>query len=122
MDEPDGFEVTGFVMIPPTAAIPRRRFGRPREELVRISKGESKFRRAILQMCGLVCAVTGRCPAGILEAARIRPFAKRGIHELKDGISLRADIHQLFDAGRVAIDPDKLVLVTQASAVLYQCY
>ena len=109
-------------MIPPNYGDPPTSFRSSTEELVRISKGESKFRREILQMCGLVCAVTGRCPAGILEAARIRPFAKRGIHELKDGISLRADIHQLFDAGRVAIDPDKLVLVTQASAVLYQCY
>ncbi|WP_336882704.1 HNH endonuclease signature motif containing protein [Rhodococcus globerulus] len=66
--------------------------------------------------------MAGWCPAEILEAVNIRAFAKHGIHELKDGISLRADIHQLFDAGRVAIDPDKLVLVTQASAVLYQCY
>lgn len=56
--------------------------------------------------------MTGRCPAEILEAAHIRAFAKNGIHELKDGISLHADIHQLFGAGRVAIDPEKLVLVT----------
>ncbi|WP_390889177.1 HNH endonuclease [Rhodococcus qingshengii] len=62
-------------------------------------------------MCGLVCAAIGRCPAEILKAAHIRPFAKYGTHELKDGISLHADIHQLFDAGRVAIDPEKLVLV-----------
>lgn len=63
-------------------------------------------------MYGLVWAVTGWCPAEILEAAHICAFAKHAIHELKDGILLRVDIHQLFDAGRVAIDPDKLVLVT----------
>ncbi|MEU4060336.1 HNH endonuclease signature motif containing protein [Rhodococcus qingshengii] len=54
----------------------------------------------------------GPCPAETVEAAHIRAFAKHGIHELRDGISLRADIHQLFGAGRIAIDPDKLVLVT----------
>ncbi|WP_368665143.1 HNH endonuclease signature motif containing protein [Rhodococcus erythropolis] len=42
------------------------------------------------------------CPAETVEAAHIRAFAKHWIHELRDGISLRADIHQLFGAGRVA--------------------
>lgn len=82
------------------------------ESIVRIRKGQSKFRRELLQMYGLVCAATGPCPDEILEAAHIRPFAEHGTHDLKDGILLRADIHRLFDAGRVAIDPDKLVLVT----------
>ncbi len=92
------------------------------EAIVRIRKGQSKFRRALLQRYGLVCAVTGPCPAEILKAAHIRPFAEHGTHELKDGILLRADIHQLFDAGRVTIDPENLVLVMHPGLDRYPHY
>jgi hypothetical protein len=45
-------------------------------------------------MHGLVCAVPGQCSAEIRssKAAHIRVFTKRGIHQLKDGSSLRAEI------------------------------
>ncbi|MCJ0907326.1 HNH endonuclease signature motif containing protein [Rhodococcus sp. ARC_M6] len=66
--------------------------------------------------------MTGPCPAEILEAAHIRAFAKHGTHELKDGILLRADIHQLFEEGRVAIHPEKLVLVMHPGLDRYLNY
>lgn len=75
-------------------------------------RGKASFAEVFWRCTELVCAVIGPCQAETVEAAHIRVFAKHGIHELRDGISLRADIHQLFGAGRVAIDPDKLVLIT----------
>ncbi|WP_411742752.1 HNH endonuclease signature motif containing protein [Rhodococcus sp. IEGM 1366] len=62
--------------------------------------------------------MSGRDPRG----CPLRPFAQHGTHDLKDGILLRADIHQLFDVGRVTIDPDKLVLVTHPGLDRYPDY
>lgn len=90
--------------------------------IVRTRLGQSQFRRELLKMYGLVCAVTGPCPAEILEAAHIRGFAEHGIHDLKEGILLRADIHQLFDAGRIAINPETLVLETHPLLDRYPHY
>lgn len=41
-----------------------------------------------------------------MEAAHIRPYADGGVHEAKNGLLLRRDIHSLFDAGYVTVTPD----------------
>lgn len=96
--------------------------GGHRQAIVRTRLGQSKFRRELLKMYGLVCAVTGPCPAEILEAAHIKGFAEHGQHDLKEGILLRSDLHRLFDAGRLAIDPDTLLLVVHPALDQYPSY
>ena len=36
----------------------------------------------------------------------IRPYADGGVHEARNGLLLRRDIHSLFDAGYVTVTPD----------------
>ncbi|WAM19817.1 HNH endonuclease [Rhodococcus sp. JS3073] len=96
--------------------------GGHREAVGRTRLGQSKFRKELLRTYGLVCAMTGPCPAESLEAAHIRGFAEHGKHDLKDGILLRSDIHKLFDAGRIAVDPEKLVVVTHPALDRYPQY
>jgi putative restriction endonuclease len=40
----------------------------------------------------------------VLDAAHIRPYASGGEHEVSNGLSLRSDLHRLFDLGYVTID------------------
>jgi len=41
-----------------------------------------------------------------LEAAHIRPFAKEGPHEVRNGLLLRADLHRLFEQGYLTVTPE----------------
>ena len=42
----------------------------------------------------------------VLEAAHIQPYSDEGPHEIKNGLLLRSDLHRLFDAHFLTIDPD----------------
>jgi putative restriction endonuclease len=42
----------------------------------------------------------------VLEAAHIKPYANGGEHDVANGLSLRSDLHRLFDRGYVAVDED----------------
>lgn len=67
--------------------------GGHRTSLVKVRVGQAAFRQQLLRMYGLVCAVTGPCPAPALQAAHLRAFAKHESHDLSDGLLLRADTH-----------------------------
>jgi putative restriction endonuclease len=51
------------------------------------------------------CAVTEEHSLPALEAAHIRPFAKDGPHEVRNGLLLRADLHRLFEQGYLTVTP-----------------
>lgn len=42
----------------------------------------------------------------VLEAAHIKPYAVGGEHSVANGLSLRSDLHRLFDRGYVTVDED----------------
>ncbi|MFI6364150.1 HNH endonuclease [Nocardia sp. NPDC050630] len=88
----------------------------------RVRNGQDKFRDAVLQRDGLVCAITGRCHPTALEAAHLRKFADHGTHLAEEGLPLRADIHKLFDAGLIAIDPTTMEVVVSPQLDAYPGY
>lgn len=51
-------------------------------------------------------AVTGERTLPALDAAHIRPYYEGGLHDVTNGILLRRDVHSLFDAGYVTINPE----------------
>lgn len=85
-------------------AIEMRRHGRPR--LITPRLGQSSFRLAVLDAYGRACAVTTEHSVPALEAAHIKPWKDGGAHEVRNGFSLRRDIHRLFDLGFVSVRPD----------------
>lgn len=87
--------------VPPGVPLPAGR----RARMVQVRNGQPVFRTALLQRDGLVCAITGACPAEALQAAHLRQFAKHERHDVEAGILLRADVHVLFDRGLMAVDP-----------------
>lgn len=72
--------------------------------------GQAAFRRSLLRAYDQRCAVTGCTALDALEAAHVQPFKSRGCDQLSNGVLLRADLHRLFDAGRIAVDPHSLTV------------
>ncbi len=68
--------------------------------------GQNKFREKLLKAYGEHCAITGYDAEKALQAAHIRPYKGRKTDRVDNGLLLRADIHNLFDAYLLGIDPD----------------
>ncbi|WP_197435016.1 HNH endonuclease [Nitratireductor arenosus] len=67
--------------------------------------GQARFRRAVFKMFGARCLVTGCETLMALEAAHVLPVSSGGGDDGWNGIPLRADLHRLFDAGAITIEP-----------------
>ena len=89
------------------------------EELQRfaahVRRGQPAFRKNLLNAYGERCAVSGHGPKEVLEAVHIAPHAKTGINELDNGLLLRCDLHSLFDAHLLRINPKDLCIVIDVS-------
>lgn len=81
---------------------PADRYGAP--VLVKPRLGQPIFRVQVLDAYGRACAVTRERSLPVLEAAHIKPYARGGVHAVANGLSLRSDLHRLFDRGYVTID------------------
>lgn len=71
--------------------------------------GQAAFRAILMDAYGRQCAVTGERALPALEAAHIQPFGMNAVHDIRNGVLLRSDIHRLFDAGYLTISPDYVV-------------
>lgn len=92
----------------PTPAT-EKRFGAPVVYLPRL--GQGIFRVQVLDAYGRACAVTGEHSLPVLEAAHIQPYASGGAHDVANGVSLRTDLHRLFDRGYATVDEDDRFVV-----------
>ena len=77
------------------------RFGSP--TTVRPRLGQGAFRVAVTEAYGRACAVTREHSLPALEAAHIRPYARDGPHDTRNGLLLRADLHRLFEQGYLTV-------------------
>lgn len=84
------------------------RYGEP--TLHRPRLGQGIFRIQVLDAYDRACAVTGEHSLPVLEAAHIKPYSRGGIHEVPNGITLRSDLHRLFDRGYITLDDNRLVV------------
>lgn len=87
------------------------RYGAPSE--VRPRLGQGLFRVRVLQAYDYACAVTREHSLPALDAAHIRPFADGGSNTPANGVTLRSDIHRLFDRGYVTVDEDMRFVVSR---------
>jgi hypothetical protein len=75
-----------------------------REEISRLYRsGASEFRASILEAYNFTCAISGSVTSEALEAAHIVPYFGPESDIIQNGISLRVDIHRLFDLGLIGI-------------------
>jgi hypothetical protein len=74
----------------------------------RVRAGAGQFRNALLQLYDGKCAVGGSAPAAALDACHIDPHVRTGNNDYSNGLVLRADVHNLFDAGLIKLHPSTL--------------
>jgi len=79
-----------------------------RKFAAKVRKGQPKFRKNLLRLYDNRCAITGTGPKEVLEAVHILSHAETGINKTENGLLLRADLHDLFDANLLKINPDTL--------------
>ncbi|MEP3890775.1 MAG: HNH endonuclease signature motif containing protein [Hellea sp.] len=75
--------------------------------LVVLRRNQSAFRQVLLTARPHQCAISGTSEIAVLEAAHIIPYAERFANrdKLENGLLLRSDIHKLFDAHLISINP-----------------
>ncbi len=73
---------------------------------VTLRYGQPDFRENLMLAYNGRCAVTESAVERVLVAAHIKPYAHEGESRVSNGMLLRADIHLLFDAHLLGIDPD----------------
>jgi hypothetical protein len=74
-------------------------------------RGEPRFRAALLTAYAHNCAVTSCNAPDALEATYIIPYRGKYTHHPSNGILLRADLHTLFDLGKLAVDTRTMTVV-----------
>ncbi len=75
---------------------------------LRARDGQQQFRQRLVTAYGGVCVVSECSVLAAVQAAHIRPFEGPATHHVTNGFLLRADLHALFDAHLLGIEPDTL--------------
>lgn len=107
-------EVRGLRKLAPTAGISDGpgAAGRLRHGIALSARqGEFAFRDELLRAYDSRCAITGSSETSLLQAAYIADFDSIHRNRLENGLLLRADVHNLFDAGLLWIDTKRVVRV-----------
>ena len=78
---------------------------RPSRTVIRALR-DGQFRNLILAADGSACVITGETQREVLEAAHIVEVRSKGREERKNGITLRRNIHTLWDRHLFRINPD----------------
>lgn len=80
---------------------------------IALRQGQTVFRNGLLAAYDSRCIVTGCNADSALEAAHIIPYCEgeEETNHAQNGLLLRADIHTLFDRGKIAIDTSKWTVV-----------
>lgn len=74
-------------------------------------RGHPNFRKRLLAAYDFKCAVTSCDATDALEAAYIVPYRGRLTNDPSNGLLLRADLHTLFDLGKIAVDTRNLTVI-----------
>lgn len=84
---------------------------------VLLRKGQAAFRKRLLHVYDGRCAISGVNVETVLDAAHIDDYARSGLNASTNGLLLRSDFHDLFDAGLLKIEPDTLIIRIDQSLV-----
>lgn len=79
-------------------------------EARRVRQGQGLFRKDLLVLYEGSCAISSYSPNAVIDAAHIVPYSESSDHDNKNGLLLRADLHNLFDDGLLRIEPKRLVV------------
>lgn len=91
---------------------------------VRLRRGQFKLRQKLFIYHKSRCAITECSIQPLLDACHIYPFADSNNCEAKNGILLRSDIHDLFDAHLLTIGIESRTIYIHSSVIdtTYRAY
>ena len=75
-----------------------------------VRRGQSKFRRKVLNAYDYRCCVTNTGERSVLQAAHIMSYMGRQTDFASNGLLMAVDVHELFDCGKLLINPDTLAI------------
>lgn len=84
---------------------------------VTVRSGQGAFREKVLRAYGGRCAITRCDVTEALEAAHITPYKGPKTNVINNGICLRADLHRLWDTGRLAVDESTHMVLLDAAMI-----
>ncbi|MCB1543976.1 MAG: HNH endonuclease [Methylobacteriaceae bacterium] len=91
---------------------------------VEVRPDQADFRRALIDLYGAKCLVSGSRIEAVIEAAHIVPFSEgvRFRNDVGNGLLLRADIHKLFDKFLISIRPEdsRVVVASLLKGAAYE--
>lgn len=82
-----------------------------------LRRGQPKFREDLLSAYGGRCAITGCDVEAANDAARITSYKGANTNVVDNGLLLRADIHTLFDLGKIAVETKTMTAIIAPSLV-----
>lgn len=80
-------------------------------------QGQQQFRQLLLHAYDGKCAVSNCGVPEVLEAAHIVPYIGPETNLISNGLLLRADIHILFDVGKIAVDAETMKLIVSPDLI-----
>ncbi len=75
-------------------------------------QGQATFRQRVLAAYEFRCCITGESTVEVLDASHIQPYITRDSNHVQNGLSLRSDLHKLFDAGLITLDADYRIVIS----------
>lgn len=73
--------------------------------------GQDRFREELMRAYEGRCTITGCDVPDALDAAHIIPYCGPRSDHVRNGLLLRLDLHALFDAHLLSIDPEELIVL-----------
>lgn len=80
-------------------------------ETIITRRGQPTLRRALMNAYNFQCAITACNASDALEVAYIVPYRGKHTHHASNALLLRADVHTLFDLGKLAIDTRTMTVI-----------
>lgn len=74
-------------------------------------RGQPALRQQLLAAYDFRCAISNSNALDVLEVAYISPYRGRHTHHPSNGLLLRADLHGLFDLGKLAVDTRQMTVL-----------
>jgi len=80
-------------------------------------RGKPQLRQSLLVAYDYTCAITGCNALEALESAYIIPYRGKFTHHTSNALLMRADVHTLFDLGKIAVDTRTMTIIVHDELV-----
>jgi hypothetical protein len=120
--EPVAFETSDYQLSPVAGYTGATGKARRVMRKVRERSGQSAFRQHLRKVYHNTCCISGCAVSEALEGAHIDPYVGPDSDHPQNGLLLRRDLHALFDAFLIGINPRNRTIVVAAIAKTWPGY